>query len=171
MSTLDYILLICFLPAVIRGVTKGFVEQAAGLASLILGIILGSHFCPTVSGLLEPAFTSLNPKVLNVLSFVLIVFAVALIMMMLSKFVTGIFKFASINWLNRLAGFVFAIFKTALILGLLVCMVEGLNSQFQLIKPEILDGSIVYQAIHNFALKIFPAIKEFITNTSAAVNV
>ena len=38
MATLDIILLICFIPGIIRGISKGFLEQALSLAGIVLSV-------------------------------------------------------------------------------------------------------------------------------------
>ena len=40
MNTLDIILLILFIPGVIRGLTKGFLEQAVSLAGIFISVYL-----------------------------------------------------------------------------------------------------------------------------------
>ena len=71
MSTPDIIILICFLPAIISGIMKGFIEQAVALVSLILGAWLAFKFSTVVSGWLQPYF-EVSETVLNVISFVVI---------------------------------------------------------------------------------------------------
>ena len=44
MGTLDIILLICFIPALVRGIQKGFIEQVISLASIFIGAWMAYRF-------------------------------------------------------------------------------------------------------------------------------
>ena len=50
MNPLDIILLICFLPAVIRGLSKGFLEQAICLVGLFVSVWAAFRFSELVCG-------------------------------------------------------------------------------------------------------------------------
>ena len=38
MNTLDIVILLLFIPGIIRGITKGFLEQAISLAGIVLSV-------------------------------------------------------------------------------------------------------------------------------------
>ena len=44
MNTLDIILLILFIPGLIRGMSKGFIEQAVSLVGIVLSVYLAFRF-------------------------------------------------------------------------------------------------------------------------------
>ena len=50
MNVIDIILLICFVPAVIMGLRKGFIAQVIAIISIILGIWLSFQFSAALSG-------------------------------------------------------------------------------------------------------------------------
>ena len=77
MSTPDIIILICFLPAVISGITKGFIQQVVGLVSLLLGAWLAFRFSNVVSEWLRPYF-EVSETVMHVISFAVIMVAAVL---------------------------------------------------------------------------------------------
>ena len=161
MNTLDIIILICFIPAVIRGLRKGFIEQAIALISIVLGGWLAYKFSSQVSIWLQP-YLDMSETVLNVVSFALIVLVVVLALFLLGRLLTGIVKLVLLGWLDRLLGLLFAIFKAAIIIGLVITLFDSLNSHLPLIKQETLDSSVVYNAIKGFTSKIFPFVENFI---------
>ena len=67
-----------------------------------------------------------------------------------------------LGWLDKILGIIFAIIKTALILGLLIILFNTLNIQFNIIKSDILVESVVYTTLKNFAYTIFPYLKELL---------
>ena len=56
MATLDIILLCCFIPGIIRGLSKGFLEQALALAGIVLSVWAAFHFSALVCTWLKPTF-------------------------------------------------------------------------------------------------------------------
>ena len=74
MGTLDIILLVCFLPALYTGLTKGFVQQIISLISLVGGAWLSIKFSDTVTAWLAPYLT-MSESFLHIFSFVLIFIA------------------------------------------------------------------------------------------------
>lgn len=161
METLDIIILICFIPAIIRGLQKGFIEQAVALVSLILGAWLAFRFSSIVSDWLHP-YIDVSETVLNVISYAVIIITVVVLLFLLGRLLTGIVKLVLLGWLDRLLGLVFAIMKTALIVGLAVVLFDTLNLKFEFVKPEVLDASVLYTPVKDLAYAIFPFLKELI---------
>ena len=38
MTILDIVLLACFIPAIVQGLTKGFIQQVISIAAIIIGV-------------------------------------------------------------------------------------------------------------------------------------
>ena len=110
MSVLDIILLVCFIPALITGISKGFIQQAAGLASVILGTWLAFKFSEKLSVLMAPGL-NLDEKWLHVISFAIILIITILLLALVGKILSGVLELATLGWVNRVLGFIFAIFK------------------------------------------------------------
>lgn len=162
MSILDIILLICFIPALVQGVRKGFIAQAISIASIIIGIWASSRFTEVVSEWLGKYIT-VSDQVMKVVAFALIFIAVFLVLAAVGKLLEGMFKMVTLGWLNRLAGLVFALLKTSLILGILVMVFTSLNDTFDLVSEATLNESVLYPPFKEAAFKIFPYIKDMLT--------
>ena len=161
METLDIIILICFIPGIIRGLQKGFIEQAVALVSLILGAWLAFHFSSLVSDWLHP-YLDVSESVLNVISFGLIVIATVILLFLLGRMLTGLVNLVLLGWLDRILGLVFAILKAALIIGLVIILFDTLNVKFEFVKTEILDASVLYNPLKDISYTIFPYLKELL---------
>ena len=161
MSTPDIIILICFLPAIISGIMKGFIEQAIALVSLILGAWLAFKFSTVVSGWLQPYY-EVSETVLNVISFAVIMVAVVLVLFVLSKILTGVTKLVMLGWLDRLLGLVFALLKAGLLIGIAIILFDTLNVKFEFVEEKVLDESVLYAPIRDIAYVIFPYLKELL---------
>lgn len=162
MSMLDIILLICFIPALVQGVRKGFIAQAISIASIIIGIWASSRFAEVVSEWLGKYIT-VSDQVMKVVAFALIFIAVFLVLAAVGKLLEGMFKMVTLGWLNRLAGLVFALLKTSLILGILIMVFTSLNDTFDLVSEATLNESVLYPPFKEAAFKIFPYIKDMLT--------
>ncbi|MBO4743589.1 MAG: CvpA family protein [Bacteroidales bacterium] len=160
MQVLDIILLVLFIPAVIHGAVKGLVTQIVSLLSVFVGAIVAGRFAPDLTQVAMLQFGS-EEKVTYILCFIVIFIACALVMALVGHLITKLFKAATLGWLNRLLGAVFAIFTTALVLGLLISAFEGLNASWELVDPEKLEGYQIYPRLRDFSSAILPQLKLF----------
>lgn len=159
MSTLDIIILVCFVPAIVRGIQRGFIAQIVSLVSVILGIWLAFHFSEMACEWLRQYFPNVSETILNIAGFVLILVVVALLLHLVGKLIMGLFKAVDLGWLNWVLGLIFSLLKGALIIGLALVLFDTLNLKFSLVKPETLDESVLYAPIRDAAYKVFPYLK------------
>ena len=158
MSVLDIILLACFIPAIVSGITKGFVGQIVTLVGIVAGGWAGFHFAGPVATLLG------NPdsKVLYAVCFLVILVVACILVNLIGNLVTRLLKAASLGWANRLAGLILGIICTILLLGLLISIFENFNSQWNLIDPALYNASGVYTWIRDASALIFPHVKDLV---------
>ena len=83
-------------------------------------------------------------------------------MALVGHLITKLIKVATLGWLNRLLGGLFAIFTTALLLGLLISVFEGLNANWNIVAPEKFEDLKVYPILRDFAAGLVPQLKVFI---------
>ena len=160
MATLDIILLICFLPGIIRGISKGFLEQALALAGVVLSVWAAFRFSGLVATWLKP-YADLSETTLNVVSFALILVAMSLLVLIIAKLLTKVIELAMLGWLNKTLGLVFALAVNALVIGVFIVLFDTVNLKFGLVKPEVLDESIVYTTLRDICYLVFPYLKSF----------
>ena len=158
MATLDIILLVCFIPGIIRGISKGFLEQALALAGIVVSVWAAFHFSSLVCTWLKP-YLDVSETALNVISFALILVAISLAVFLLAKLLTKVLELAMLGWLDKTLGFVFAVIVNALIIGVFIILFDTVNQKFTLVKPEVLDGSIVYTTLRDLCYLVFPYLK------------
>ncbi len=161
MSTPDIIILLCFLPALIRGVMKGFIEQAVALVSLVLGAWLAFKFSTVVGEWLQPFF-KVSETVMHVISFAVIMIAVVLVLFVLGKLLAGISKIVMLGWLDRLLGLVFALLIAGLLVGIGIILFDTLNAKFELVDNTVLDEAVLYTTLRDIAYTVFPYLKELL---------
>ena len=92
MSIVDIILLICFIPALISGIRKGFISQVISIVSIIAGVWVSFKFSTQVGEWLGQHIEAAE-NVLKLISFVIIMIAVFAGLALIGKLLEGLIKF------------------------------------------------------------------------------
>ena len=71
MAILDIVLLLCFIPAIVTGISKGFVKQVIDFVAILLAAWAAFRFSTVLAGWLG-TYVTLDETVLKVICFVLI---------------------------------------------------------------------------------------------------
>lgn len=169
MAILDIVILLCFVPAIVSGISKGFVKQVIDLVAILLAAWGAFRFSTPLAELLG-TYVTLDATVMKVICFALIAIVVALVLNLIGSLITKALQKLSLGFFNRLLGMVFGILKVGLIIGLVILLFETLNSSLHLVKPEATENAVVYNALKDIANAIFPILKSFVTGGSDAAG-
>ena len=148
MSAADIIIIIVIAFFAIKGLICGLIKEDAGIAAILVGLLLAVNF----SGWLEKGW--FDPKYLEIISFTIIFLGVILLVILMSKLLDKFADTISLNWLNKLAGFVFGGCKGALIVAGVCYLAERIIQNFSLTEQEFLANSTIYHKL----LEIFGGI-------------
>lgn len=162
MNLLDIILLILLIPGVIRGISKGFLEQVVSLAGIVLSVYMAYHFSEPVCTWLAQYIT-VSDTVLHVIGFAVMLVGVLIIVMFFAKLLTKVADMASMGWINRVLGFVFSLAVSAVILSILIILFDTVNTKFELVKSPVLTDSVLYGHLKDLGYLIFPYLKQLLT--------
>ena len=163
MNVIDIIILLCCVPAIFRGLSKGFIAQTAALVALVLGAWMSFHFSNVVVGWLKPVM-DVSPTVLQAIAFTLILLAVFFALTLVGRMLEGIVKIVMLGWLNKLLGVVFALLKVILAIGLFILIFDSVTTALEIDCSKTTGGSLFYTPIKDFADVFFPYMKELIFN-------
>lgn len=155
MNYLDLILGILLLIAAINGFSKGFVEELAGLAGLVLGIWIAIHFSDMVANFLADSL-HWNFKQLSIVAFVITFVIVVILVQIIGSVVNKMVKAVHLGFLNRLAGVILGLAKGALILSVLLIVFNRIDKDVHIISRETKANSRLFEPVKNFAPGIFP---------------
>lgn len=170
MNVLDIVILILFLPGIIRGVSKGFIEQAVSLAGIVASVWMATRFSSIVCEKLKD-YINVSETVLSIISFIIILVAVSIVVLLIAKLITGLIKMANLSWVNRLLGFIFAIALSAVVIGLVIILFDTVNVKFELVKSPVLTESVLYGALKDLGYAVFPYLKELFNTAAPAATV
>lgn len=163
MSFLDIILGGLLLYGFIRGIWNGFFVELASLLSLLVGIYMAIKFSHLMNALIS-SHVSWSPKTIKVVAFALTFIVVVIAISLLAKFFTTIANFASLGLINKLAGGIFGVLKTVLIISISLKLFQKINSSNTFASKETLDNSLFYNPILKVSEVVYPALEEWFTN-------
>ena len=89
--------------------------------------------------------------------------AVFLVLAALGKMLEGVFRLVMLGWLNKLLGVLFALLKTALIVGLLIIAFTSVNDTFRFVQESVLNESVLYPPLKKLAFDVFPYVKDMLS--------
>ncbi|MBN2668482.1 MAG: CvpA family protein [Bacteroidales bacterium] len=160
MNYFDILIVIPLLWGAYKGFSKGLVIAVASLVALILGIYGAIKFSAYTGELVQNNFEiedNYMPIISFSITFLAIVIGIHFIAKMLNKLVDAI----ALAWLNKIAGIVFGILKTAFIVSILIFIIETIDPNGQFIKEDYKTESLLYKPIKTIAPAIIPSLKEF----------
>ena len=163
MNVIDIIILVCCIPALFHGFSKGFVSQAISLIALVLGVWLSFKFSVPFGDWLK-SFADLPGTVLHIIAFALILTIVMLVLTLIGKAIEKVVKLAMLGWLNKLLGIVFALLKAVLTIGLVIIIFDAIYNLIPFVSSDTLNESVLYNPIKSIANTVFPFLKELIFN-------
>lgn len=169
MNTLDIVILVLFIPGIIRGLSKGFLEQAVSLAGIVLSVYLAYHFSDAVCNWLSTRIT-VSETVLHVLGFAIVLAAVLLVVLFFAKLLTAAAEKASLGWANKILGLVFSLATSAVLICVVIILFDTVNTKFELVKSPILQDSLLYGTLKDLGYTIFPYLKQWIHMGTEAIT-
>lgn len=159
MNYLDIIFLVPLLFALYRGFKKGIIHMVASLAALILGIIGAIKLRPVFASMLDALF-DISPDYLNVIAFSVAFIVIVLVVNLLAFMVEKLIKAVALNFINRLLGMAFGVLVTAFVISMILWPVNQINAEKQIINPERIENSLLYEPLSAFAPAVFPYLKK-----------
>ncbi|MFV0376119.1 MAG: CvpA family protein [Mangrovibacterium sp.] len=155
MNYIDIVLGIILLIAAVRGFLKGFIVELASLVALVLGLWGAIHFSHYIGNFLSDTF-NWNSKHAGLLAFVITFLLILVLIYILGKSLTQVAEAVQLGFLNKLAGMLFGILKTAVILSMLLVFFDNVDKNSQFLSPEIKEKSQVYEPIKNLVPTLLP---------------
>ena len=159
MGVVDIVIVCCFLPVLYFGIKNGLVKQLVALAVLYFGITLSLRFSAPV-GEWVVEHTGISEFWGKAISFILIFFAVALVLSLFGRILEKIIQISLLGWLNKLLGIVMTFCIFALLLSVIVYLVDSANNILEFIPKEKLEESRFYPALLDLSQQLFPRFKD-----------
>jgi membrane protein required for colicin V production len=159
MIWIDYILLAFMAMGLIRGIRNGFFIELAGLISLLFGVYLAIQFSYIANHILTRA-VSWNPKIIQIIAFVITLIVVLVGAALLAKLFTTIARVAQLGVINKIGGGVLGTVKLIVVLSLGLSLFAKLNFSNAFLSKETIDKSYLYTPIEAVSKSIYPKLQE-----------
>lgn len=160
MSFLDIFLGGILLFGFFRGIWKGFFVELASFVSLIIGVFVAIK-CSYFAKEIIASHVSWSPKTIQITAFTLTFILVVVGIYALGKFFTTVANFASLGILNKLAGGVFGVLKTILMLSIALNIFQKINVNHTFAAKATLEKSMFYFPVQKVAAFIYPSIEDW----------
>ncbi len=161
MNYIDIIIGILLVLSAINGFRKGFIVELASLAALVLGIWGAFEFSDITTEFLIENF-DMHTKYLNVISFVVTFVVIVILVHIVGSVVNKMVEAVMLGFVNRLAGLVFGLLKSALILSVVLVVFDRIDNDVNIISEDTKANSRLYEPVRSFAPGLFPFIEGWI---------
>ena len=159
MSWLDIIILLPLLIGLVRGLMKGLVIEITSIVAIILGIV-GSRLWGAMFATWLLNQFAWPESICIVLAYALLFLGISILLHLLAKVLTKLFKKVSLGWLNRLLGGLFGTLKWGMIVLVMVLCLHQLDKQFEFIQKDLKQQSVVYMQAAPLAEKMWVEVKQ-----------
>ncbi len=126
-----------------NGFSKGLVKELTSVLSIISGIFLAKNFYPYLDIKLKTIFES-ESSFISILSSMIILSLTIMIFKIIARFLTKFLKLIALGLLNRIAGAVFGIIKSVLLLCIVIFIFSKINNITAAIENATLNQSLLY---------------------------
>lgn len=167
MNYIDIVIAILLAVFGFGGWRKGIITSAATLLGLGVGLYGAFHFSDwTAEKLLQ--FVEIDPKYLNVISFVVTFIALAILVHLLGRLVAKVVKTLDLGFVDRLGGLVFGLAKGLLVCSLVVMLLNVFKEK-EIIKDRDKQESVLYPYVEQavpYVYQGFDLVKDAVKTDS-----
>ncbi len=158
MSFVDIVIVVLIIWFGYRGLNNGLIKELSGIIAIGLGIFFALKFSKTAKKLLLD-FEIASTEYLTLICFALIFVLVVFLSFLLTGFLQKTIKIIRMNWLNKIAGLIFGIFKIALILSVCFFFLSQLNYLIFDGNKVLFENSILYKPLSEMIDNLYPHIE------------
>jgi membrane protein required for colicin V production len=155
MNYIDIIIILLLIASAVHGYKKGLIHELASLASFILGIYLAIKFSGWVADKLQ-YFLSQNTAF--IVAFIIIFLLVSMSVFFIGKMLEKTFEEAELGPINKLAGVLFNIAKTVIVLSVLIFVFNFFQATRNWPSQKTREESFLFTKIESVAPSIYPLV-------------
>lgn len=169
MTTIDIIILVIISIGILLGLVKGALKQLAGLLGLVVGLLAAKALYATAAAEVFSRVTD-NMTVAQLLAFLAIWVIVPLLFWGVACVLTKALDAVCLGWINRLLGGVLGGVVHALLVSLVICVLEAVDTKNDLLSKGQKQESVLYYRMEPLAGLFFPAAKTLTEQIYDGIN-
>ncbi len=159
MTVIDIVILVILAAGMILGYRKGFFKQLSSVLGLVVGLFVARALYVMVGEYLAPHLGT-SESVAQILAFLIIWAVVPLLLYVAATMLTKALDIVHLGIINRFGGALLGMFLCILWIGLLIHILQFVDTQDALIGKEVKEQSFFYGPIQEISDVFFPAIKD-----------
>jgi membrane protein required for colicin V production len=159
MGILDIFLGAVLVFGLYKGIKNGLFVELASLISFFIGIYAAVRFSSFTASFISKHL-SWSAKTIGITAFILTLLLVIVAVHLLAKVLSGIASSVFLGWANALAGGIFGVLKSVLLLGIVLSLFQKINFNDVLISKTTQDTSLLYHPV----LKTSEVLMPFVTS-------
>lgn len=140
---LDVVIILPLLFGLIRGLMRGLIAELNAVLAVLLGVIGTRMWGPDFAGWIQNAF-GWNSTVCTILAYVILFFAIAIIINLIGQALQKLMKAIKMGWINRLVGGICGTIKWAVIVLVIVFIIGQLDLLFNIMPDDVKNNSVLY---------------------------
>jgi membrane protein required for colicin V production len=152
----DLIILLLLGISAWRGWRNGFIMEVFYLLFIFVSIYIAIHF----SNWVALKWGGEIPNAYGLKAFVITMVVAAVSMFVVAKMASSVIKSGTTGSINSFAGAFFSVFKTALLLSVVLLMLEKLQAKVNWISRDQKEQSWLYEPMYKLTFVVLPAIEE-----------
>lgn len=157
MNQIDvFILIVVGIPTVL-GLTSGFLKNLFAFSGIVIGLFVATKYNSQIISYLQQF--SWFSNIMNLISFVTVIMIFYFIGIFIARKLSGINFITST--IDKIAGAVFGMLQGLLIASLLLLFIGS----FEFIPADVLENSMLYSSVIDFAPTTFNIVSGFFPNT------
>lgn len=165
MTWLDVLILLPLILGLIRGLMRGVIVEVMAIVAVIAGFICAKYFGAGFAIWLSQQF-SWPEAVCAVVAYALLFIGSSLLLNIIAKLLSKLFKAVYLGWLNRILGAIFGVAKWGAIMLLIILCLHRLDNQFHFLSDDLKNKSFLYEQTTPLAEKAWNKVKEQTTQLS-----
>ncbi|MCT4615996.1 MAG: CvpA family protein [Marinifilaceae bacterium] len=166
MSAIDVIIVIPLVWFLYKGFSNGLIIELTKLSALILGIFGAINFSDYTADVLMSRF-EFNPQYIGVVSFAITFIGIIILVHFAGKALDKMIDAVALGTLNRLLGMMFGLLKAVLIVSMIVYFFDSINTKFDMVSVDSIQGSRLFKPMLEAANRIF----EFFNSENLSSNI
>lgn len=147
---LDIIILFILFWGLVGGLIKGFIMELISIVALVVGIVAAKIWAPPFQVWMAQ-WIEMPDWLAKMLAYLLIFIVATLLCQAIGKLVKKAIHAVALGWLDRLAGGLFGVFETALIISVVLNLFVILEQFVQIIPSDLQQQSSLYSLILRLA--------------------
>lgn len=156
---IDILILVPLLLGIYKGISLGFINSIIRLISALIAAYIAISFMGILYSYLQESFLwdeTMSKIIAFTTLFIMSVFIINLAGSLLTKFL----NFILLGWINKCLGGIFGFLKNLLIMGLLVVLINSIDSRVSILPEDLKKSSLFYYPLLNLTQKAIPKLKE-----------